>query len=267
MRPIVVTRPQPEAALWVQQLQAAGQAAVACMPMLEIGPSQAAAAQAAIQAALLQLDAYDAFMFVSGNAVRYMERNLKQQGLRLSPVARLWAPGPGTAHALVEHGFALHQIDQPAQDAAQFDSEALWTQVQHQVSQGTRILIVRGSTPEAENNTTGHGRQWLSEQLLHRGAQVDFAPVYERSAPALDAARQAAIMQLRQRSAIWLFSSSECLKNLASSVSNPTWIDQTALVTHPRIAQEARKLGFGCVIDTKPTVQAIVCSIKSLHDL
>ena len=41
----------------------------------------------------------------------------------------------------------------------------------------------------------------------------------------------------------------------------------TALATHPRIAQQARDAGFGTVIDTPPTVQGIVASIKSLHDL
>ncbi|MBQ0131132.1 MAG: uroporphyrinogen-III synthase [Comamonas sp.] len=267
MRPLVVTRPQPEAALWVQQLQAAGQAAVACIPMLEIGPSQNLLAQAAVRAALAQLHTYNALMFVSGNAVRYMVRNFQSQGVCPQPTTRLWAPGPGTAQALRDHGFAAQHIDQPSSDAAQFDSEALWAQVALQVQPGWRILLVRGSTPEADSPATGHGRQWLTEQLLQRGAQVDFAPVYERSAPVLTPAMQTSIAQLRAQSAIWLFSSSECLQNLVSCVSNTSWQDQTALVTHPKIAQQARQLGFGRVIHTQPTVHAVAGSIKSLHDL
>ncbi|MBF6630672.1 MAG: uroporphyrinogen-III synthase [Comamonas sp.] len=266
MRPIVVTRPQPEATVWVQQLQAEGHIA-ACVPMMEIRSTQNAVAQANVQAALNQLHGYSALMFVSGNAVRYFMQRLNEQSLSLNPASRLWAPGPGTAQALLTAGFTAANIDQPRQDAEQFDSEALWNQVQQQVHAHSRILIVRGSTPEPESSPTGHGRQWLSEQLRHRGAKVDFAPVYERSAPEATLALQQAICQLRTQSAIWLFSSSECLQNLVSCAKQSSWKNHTALVTHPRIAEQARKQGFGCVIDTKPTLHAVAASIKSLHDL
>lgn len=267
MQPLVVTRPQPEAALWVQKLQTAGHAAVTALPMLNIGPSQSPSAQAAVQSALAQLHHYDALMFVSGNAVRYMARQLLSLGIQPGSNTRFWAPGPGTAQVLQDHGFAKACIDQPSPDATQYDSEALWHQVRHQVQHGTRVLLVRGSTPEIDNNASGHGRAWLSEQLLQRGAQVDFAPVYERSAPTVTPALQAQIGQLQAQSAIWLCSSSECLHNLVHCAQEASWQAQTALVTHPKIAQQAQRLGFGRVINTHPTVHAVAGSIKSLHDL
>ena len=53
-------------------------------------------------------------------------------------------------------------IDQPAADAAQFDSESLWAQVHHQIGPGDAVLIVRGT--EAGAYQQGTGRDWLAQQ-------------------------------------------------------------------------------------------------------
>ena len=260
---LVVTRPQPDATLWAQQLQAAGVPSH-CLPLMEIGPSRSPAAQAALACALQQLDTYSALMFVSGNAVRYFADQLQTTHRVWPAQARIWTPGPGTTKALLAVGVPLAQIDQPAADAAQFDSESLWAQIQTQVRTGQRVLIVRGGDGQ---DAAGRGRVWLTEQLQRQGGQVDFAPVYERHPPADGAALLQDIAALRAQNAVWLFSSSECVQHLRRS--NPAWSWQahTALATHPRIAQQARDAGFGTVIDTPPTVQGIVASIKSLHDL
>lgn len=265
-RPLVVTRPQPEAAHWVKQLQATGQLAIA-LPMMQIGPCTAVAAQTAVQAAQENLDRFDAFMFVSVNAVRYFMQRLASSAQSLPAHARAWAPGPGTAQALLQYGIAADRIDQPSADAPQFDSESLWARVQAQVGTGSRILIVRGSDAEQANAHTGKGRQWLTEQLERAGAHVSFAPVYERQAIPASRALLQNIEHLRAQNAIWLFSSSECAQHLIDSAAGLTWQQVTALATHPRIAQHAQRLGFGHVIDTKPAVQSIVASIESLNDL
>ncbi|MGN1055477.1 MAG: uroporphyrinogen-III synthase, partial [Comamonas sp.] len=101
MRHVVVTRPQPEAQQWVQRLTAQGCGACA-VPLMEIGPCTHPAAQAAVQQALAQLASFQAVMFVSGNAVRYFFDRLHDQGLHLPATTRLWAPGPGTAQALLD---------------------------------------------------------------------------------------------------------------------------------------------------------------------
>ena len=266
LRPLVITRPQPEAAHWVAQLQAAGQPALA-LPMMQIGPCTSAAAQAAARAAQAQLDHFDAIMFVSVNAVRYFMPLLANAAQRFPAQARAWAPGPGTAQALQQHGIPTDRIDQPRADARQFDSESLWEQVQAQVTKNHRILVVRGSDAEQSHAPTGQGRQWLTQQLEQAGASVSFAPVYERQATPPSPALRQTIEDLRAQHAIWLLSSSECTQHLINHAHGLTWQHATALATHPRIAQHAKRLGFGHVIDTKPAVQSIVSSIESLNDL
>lgn len=261
--PLVVTRPQPEAALWVQQLNAEGVEAIA-LPMMEIGASQSPAAVAAVHKALQQLQSYRALMFVSGNAVRYFFDQLRQHKLSIDHTQQCWSPGPGTSKALLSEGIKASALIQPAPDAPQFDSESLWEQAQHHIQAGDRVLIVRGGDG---TQTSGQGRQWLTQQLQLRGVEVDFAPIYERHAPMASAQLQQSIESLRARHAAWLFSSSECIQNLMHCAPTLQWAGHTALATHPRIAQQARHTGFGHVVETLPTVQAIAGSIKSLHDL
>lgn len=262
MTALVVTRPQPDAAQWVQQLQAAGVAASA-LPLMNIGPSRSAAAVATVQAALQQLHSYHAIMFVSGNAVRYFFAQLRAHGLPWPAMAQYWSPGPGTSKALLSEGIPPSALIQPALDAPQFDSESLWEQAQHHIGPGHKLLIVRGGDGQ---QAQGHGRQWLTEQLQQRGVQVAFAPVYERLAPLCTPALLHTMEGLRAQQAVWLFSSSECVQHLV--LCNPAWSWQThtALVTHPRIAQQARQAGYGRVIETLPTLPSITASIKSLHD-
>lgn len=262
MTALVVTRPQPDAAQWVQQLQAAGIAASA-LPLMDIGPSRSTAAVAAVHAALQQLHRYHAIMFVSGNAVRYFFAQLRAHDIPWPARAQCWSPGPGTSTALILEGISPSALIQPALDAPQFDSESLWQQAQHHIGPGHQLLIVRGGDGQQAH---GHGRQWLTQQLQQRGVQVDFAPVYERQPPATTPALLHTIERLRTQQAAWLFSSSECVQHLV--LCNPAWSWQphTALATHPRIAQQARQAGYGHVIETLPTLQSITASIKSLHD-
>lgn len=260
MTALVVTRPQPDAALWVQQLHAQGLDAHA-LPMMVIGPSCSQAAVAAVHTALGQLPRYQALMFVSGNAVRYFFAQLRDQGVALPPSLRCWSPGPGTSQALLLEGISPLALIQPALDAPQFDSEHLWLQAQHHIQAGDAVLIVRGGDG---GQASGQGRAWLTEQLHQRGVQVDFAPVYERQAPAPTPALLAQIADLRAQQAVWLFSSSECLQHLVHCNNQWAWGNHTALVTHPRIAQQARLAGFGQVVETLPTVHGVAASIKSI---
>ena len=260
---LVVTRPQPDASLWVQQLNAAGVEAVA-LPMMEIGPSKSPQAFAAVTQALQQLECYRALMFVSVNAVRHFFAQLRLHNLTLGREHQFWSPGPGTSKALLAEGIHASSLIQPAEDAPQFDSDTLWLEAQKHIAAGDKVLIVRGGDG---TQSTGHGRQWLTEQLQRCGVQVDFAPIYERHPPANTHQLQQHIESLHQQHAAWLFSSSECIQNLLKCSPHRSWSAHTALVTHPRIALQATQAGFGNIVETLPTVQAIAGSIKSLHDL
>ena len=263
---VIVTRPAREAAHWVQQLQAHGLDAAA-LPLIAIGPCTDSAAQQTLAQAQQQLDHYRALMFVSGNAVvHFFEQNQPLALIHKALVAiktRAWAPGPGTARALIAAGVAPDRIDGPAPDAPQFDSESLWQQVAPQVQPGDRVLIVRGRSGGVHDNAQGTGREWLARQIAAAGGQVEFVVVYERRAPTLSDAEVALAQQAAQDGSIWLLSSSEALANLSQALPSVHWGAARALATHPRIAQAAREAGFGTVWECRPALEDVVASIES----
>ncbi len=271
-RRAIVTRPARDAAQWVADLQQRGVPAVA-LPLIAIGPATQPALQAALQQARADLGRWRALMFVSGNAVHYFFGS-ESAGAPVSPAPnaiqfRAWSPGPGTRQALLDAGVAAAAIDSPAPDAAQFDSEALWHQVQAQVQPGDRVLIVRGTTPEAAASpgaAGGRGRDWLARQIEAAGGQVDFIAVYERGAPRLDAPQLALARQAAHDGSIWLLSSSEAIAHLSAAVPGQDWQRAHALCTHPRIAEAARKVGFGVVNECRPALSDVVGSIESLYE-
>jgi len=249
-RPLLVTRAAPQAAVWVQALRAAGWPAQA-LPLIEI---TAAADQAALQRARLQAGQYAAWMFVSAQAVQHF------CGPDLPPaVARCWAPGPGTAAALQAAGIAPERIDQPSASAAQFDSEALWVQVQPQLQRGQRLLIVRGRSAD------GHlGRDWLQRQCEAAGVEVHSCIAYQRQPPVWDEGRHQQAQRWVQQGALWLFDSSEALQHLSTLIPDGSWAPSCALVSHPRIAADARKMGFGEIIETRPGLAEVLRVLPAL---
>ena len=266
---VIVTRPAREAAHWVDQLSAHGLDAVA-LPLIGIGPCTDPAARQALAQARARLADYRALMFVSGNAATYFFES--KQPLALDKQAlpaiktRAWAPGPGTAAALVQAGVPPDQIDGPAPDAAQFDSESLWQQVHGQIGAGDRVLIVRGrsATPDgAHESVQGTGRDWLAQQITAAGGQVDFVVAYQRGAPTFNAAERALAQQAAQDGSVWLLSSSEAVAHLAQALPGQPWAAAQALATHPRIAQAARAVGFGMVRECRPALADVVASIES----
>ena len=259
---LIVTRPAREAAQWVQALQQSGIAAQA-LPLIAIGP---APDPAALQAARAQVLDYRAIMVVSGNAAQQFFDSKTALALAgQAPAAiktRVWSPGPGTADTLIALGVPAACIDQPALDAEQFDSEALWAQVHSDVGAGERVLVVRGADADAPPH--GTGREWLAQQLRARGAEVDFVVAYSRAAPLLSADQQALARDAAANGAWWLLSSSEALAHLRAALPDQAWDQARALATHPRIAQAARAAGFGRVQECRPALADVVASIESL---
>lgn len=271
-----MTRPRLEADAWVKQLRAVHFDAVA-LPLIHIGAS---ADTADVVKARENFHQYSAVMFVSSNAVRYFYtsnipldneliahtdiKNIANLSNKASKI-RMWATGPGTRQALLEQGVPNDHIDAPALDAAQFDSETLWSIVKLQVKPGDKVLIVRGSTPNTldAEGVAMNGRPWLAEQLAAAGAQVDVVVSYQRSAPVFDAAELAMMAQAATNKSVWLLSSSEAVTNLRA-VSCLNWSHARAVATHPRIAQAARDAGFGVVYESRPLFANVVASIEYL---
>jgi uroporphyrinogen-III synthase len=246
---VLVTRPAAQASEWVQQLRAAGLQAEA-LPLIDIAPAPDASALAAAWAAL---SAQAMVVFVSPNAVTSF--------FAAKPAAVSWpagvlaaSPGPGTTRVLRDLG--VPAIVEPAADAPQFDSEALWQQLAGRDWAGQQVLVVRGA----------NGRDWLADRLRERGAVLSFVAAYGRSTPQLSVAEQLLLHEaLRQPDQnLWFFSSSEAVANLQALAPQAEWAQALAVATHPRIAESARRLGVGRVVEARPVLDAVVACIQSI---
>ena len=250
---VIVTRPAAEAAQWLAALSSRGFEAIA-LPLIEI---RAAGDQAPLADAWSQMASasYSAVMFVSANAVRGFFA-ARPAAVAFTP--RAWATGAGTRDALLAAGVAA--IDSPPADAAQFDSEALWQVVGAQCVRGDRVLIVRGG--DAGEGIAG--RDWLAQQLVAQGVQVDQVLAYVRACPSLTQPQIELASAAANDGAVWLFSSSQAIANLRVCLPHRQWRDARAIATHPRIAHAARDAGFGVVCVSRPTVDAVTAALESL---
>lgn len=269
--PVVVTRPEPEAGAWVEALRTRGFAARS-WPLIEIGDPVEPALQAALAHWRRGWPVFDALMFVSGAAVqRFMASPELQRPAEL-PSTRFWAPGPGTArvltHALGALGVPADRIDSPPADAAQFDSEHLWPVVRSQMGPGRRVLVVRGRSvgqPDAaEGGLAGHGRDWLMARCREAGAVVDTCVAYERRPARFDADARQRLASLTAPGSVWLLSASEAVAALPGREAGIDWSASMALVTHPRIAEAARALGFGRIELTRPLLPEVLRVLESM---
>ena len=247
---VVLTRPVQEAERWAARLRERGHQPLV-LPLLAIGP---APDTAALRQAAAAADSYAALMFVSANAV--------QGFCAARPAftrARAWAPGPATREALRAAGVPDARIDAPAAEAAQFDSESLWRQVQDQLRAGDRLLLVRGGDGEGR----GQGRDWLTQRLAERGVAVESVVAYTRQAPQWSPQEQADARRCAVDGSLWLFSSSEAAGHLRQLLPGQDWSAAVALATHPRIAAAVRSLGFGAVRECRPAFEDVLASIES----
>lgn len=257
---VIVTRPAREGVRWTADLKAAGLDAVA-LPLIEIAPTLD---PGALSNAWRGIAGYSALMFVSAAAVEHFfahpHAHAGAQGVLL-PGTRCWATGPGTASALRRAGVADAQIDAPPMDAAQFDSEMLWTLVQPQIVPHTAVLVVRGG--DASGRPAG--RDWLAAKVAAAGARCDQVVAYRRLPPELGQAQLVLARAASKAPFVWLFSSSEAVGNLGHAVPGTSWHEARAVGTHPRIAQAARSAGFGLVAEARPVLAAVLASIESLR--
>lgn len=249
---VLVTRPAAQAADWVERLRAAGLDAAA-LPLIDIAPPPS---PGAVEAAWRDLPRQRLVVFVSPNAAeRFMA--LRPAGAGWPAGVRAASIGPGTTRTLRRLGVPATALVEPAADAAQFDSEALWARLADADWQGAPVLIVRGDG----------GRAWLADTLTAAGAGVAFVSAYRRLAPTLDDAARRTLGAALAAPArhLWFFSSSEAIDHLAGLVEAGTdWSPARALATHPRIAARARALGIGQVHEARPTLPAVVACILSI---
>lgn len=248
-RRVVVTRPADEAGPWQTALLEQGYSTL-MLPLIDVVGLPDTAAP--------PLADFDAVMWVSGNAVRFF---LPSVVARWPAGLRCWAPGPGTAQALRAGGLPAHLIDEPAKDAPQFDSEALWAVVGPQMAPGKRLLLVRGRSRGAP--AASSGRDWLLQQCEAAGAQAVALPVYERRCPVWSVHEAAEATAAAADGSVWLFSSGEAVGHLLSLLPGQDWRQTPALATHPRIAAALQQAGFVRVRTVRPTVAAVLQALSA----
>lgn len=277
---VIVTRPETDAQAWLDAIQKAGHEAV-YLPLIEIGPAPDAQA---VDLAWQQWPRWQAVMFVSAQAVRMF---FAQRPMQAGP--RFWATGPGTRQALIEAGVAANAIDAPNADSAQFDSEALWQVVSPSLKKQVPVLIVRGNEDSLDSNPTltgnanananasansnpsnnqpvnpqGVGRDWLAQQIIQAGASVEFVIAYSRRPPQWSATQLEIAKQAASDGSIWCFSSSQAVLHLQAQLLNVQWNKACCVVTHVRIAQTARDVGFVHVVQTRPVLSDVLASLES----
>jgi uroporphyrinogen-III synthase len=245
---VIVTRPATQAAPWVDALRAAGLEAVA-LPLIDIGP---VADPAPVHEAWAQLASTALVFFVSGNAVQAFFAQ-RPRGASWPATTRAAAPGPATADALRAAGVPAALVVAPAADAPSFDSEQLWSLLQHEPWAGREVLVVRGED----------GRDWLAAQWRSAGARVRYVAAYARRTPRPDAHERRLIDQALADPArhLWLFSSSEAVANLLALAPGAATTAH-ALATHPRIADAARRAGFAAVAECAARIDAAVAAVQ-----
>lgn len=260
---VVVTRPADEAGPWSTALQQQG-FDVLSLPLIDVVGLP--------DLVLPDLRGFDAVMWVSGNAVRFLLPAVMEQLGQWPAGVRCWAPGPGTAAALRAGGVPAQWVDAPDPNAPQFDSESLWSVVAPQMGAGKRLLLVRGrSGPAVRGEPTAatgpssdmsSGREWLLQQCEAAGARVSTLGVYQRGCPVWSAEQVARAAMAASDGSTWLFSSGEAVGHLSRLLPQQDWRHTPALATHPRIAQALAAAGFAQVRSVRPTVEAVLDALK-----
>jgi uroporphyrinogen-III synthase len=161
---VLVTRPAAQCAVLCEEIVRQGGTAIP-FPAVEIEPI-------AVQTTVASAD-YDLVVFVSVNAVEHGARQVSK-----GPGTRIAAIGRATAAAL-----AAAELTADIVPEAGFTSEALLAHPQLQLTDGARVLIVRGAG----------GRELLKETFIAQGMSVETREVYRRLRPQVDAGRIAEI--------------------------------------------------------------------------
>lgn len=224
---MLVTRPAHQAEPLCALIERAGGRAIR-FPALAIEPTPN---PLAAQALIARLATYNLALFVSPNAVQYGLDLIAAAG-GLPAGLKLAVVGEGSARALqarLGRGPDLQPVER-------YESEGLLALLELQSMDGKRVIIFRGNG----------GRGLFGQTLRERGAEVDYAEVYQRSLPQADANALAARLARREIGIVTV-TSSEVLRNLLqlAGAANAAQLKALPLVTlSERTAALAAELGF-----------------------
>lgn len=223
---VLVTRPAHQADSLCQLLAAEGGSAVR-LPVLEIVPR---ANDPALADLAKRLNQFTIAIFISANAVRWGLAAMKAAGSWPASL-EVAAVGEATGRALREAGLSVNAA--PDRD---FSTEGLLALPRFARVGTDRIVIFRGAG----------GRETLSQALRARGAEVEYAQVYERRRPAAHITERLS-PAVRAGIDVVIATSNEALENLVAMAEPDCgdWLRQRPLiVVSQRAVQRAKELGF-----------------------
>jgi len=251
---VIVTRPAQAGRRLFSHVVEHGHDAI-WWPAFEIGP---APDPDAVRDALRRLSDYGLAIFVSASAVSATRAFLQGAWPAHTMIG---AVGPST-HAAVTGAPALSagSIVVAPSNAGDSGSESFWNAWRATARSVQKVLLLRAA----------EGRDWLTEQFVESGAQVDAVAVYSRVPQQLSAADLARLegWVARHASAVPVFSSTEAVAALDAQVGDAgkTWLRLgTAIACHPRIAQQLRSNGYARVLDATFDDDSIIAKLESIR--
>jgi uroporphyrinogen-III synthase len=191
---------------------------------------------------VLGLDQYDHLIFISQNAVAFGLPQLADFWPQWPLDLRWYGVGPATGELLAQAGIDCHlPLD--------YSSEGLLALPELASVRGQKVLIVRGLEG---------GRETLREQLMGRGATVDYLPVYRRIWRPYPDGFWHDLERSRLRLAVVYSGAS--LARLVQLAGAP--VTAVALIVpSERILTLAMQLGFAKVQIARPDDESMVASI------
>lgn len=238
---VIITRPAEQQSFLQQGLQQLG-CQVVSMPTLKIVAEDETGE---LKQKCLDIDHYSAVIAISANAahfgVDYLDRYWPQPPVKIN-----WlAVGPATAEVMQQAGLVTQMPD------SQFDSEGLLQLecLQQPNISGQKILIWRGVG----------GRETLASTLRQRGAQVDYAELYQRLVPSYT---QDEWQIAAQQADLLVVSSGQGLQAVMQQCSDLAKHCPTVLAPSERVAKIAKEFGFADVVKSvsardQDTLQAV----------
>jgi uroporphyrinogen-III synthase len=193
----------------------------------------------------LDLDQYDQLIFISQNAVAMGLPQLADFWPQWPVGLKWYGVGPATGDLLAQAGIE-HQLP------LDYSSEGLLALPGLASIGGQKVLIVRGLEG---------GRETLREQLLARGAKVDYLPVYRRIWRPYPEGFWLDLEPLRLRLAVVYSGAS--LAQLVQMAAEPV-LSVALIVPSERILTLAKQLGFDKVHVARPDDESVVERIMAL---
>jgi uroporphyrinogen III methyltransferase / synthase len=237
---VVVTRARAQASGLAATLRGLG-AEVVELPAIRIEPR---IDSEEVQSAIGSIRDYSLVCLTSPNGVRLLFEALLAEGLdaRALAAATVAAIGPGTAHALAEHGVLADIVPE------RFVAEALVEALADVEVPGRRVLVARAV----------EARDVLPDALRDRGAEVDVVALYEtvREEPDVEAVEAA------QGADYVTFTSSSTVRNLTEALGERFPRDARVVSIGPVASEAARDAGLEVHVEAeRHDVEGLVAAL------